>query len=64
MTGVWRGCGAAVWQGGLSGLAWVLDGATWGVGTLRLANGRAEAEKPATAVPGGPEGKGVFDATG
>jgi hypothetical protein len=44
-------------------LAWVLD-ATWGVVALRLANGCAEAEKPATGKYRGRARKeGAFDAT-
>ena len=38
-------------------LAWVLDGATWGLGALRLANCRAEAESPPPASTGGGPGR-------
>ena len=57
-----------LWCRGLAGvafwLAWVLDGATWGVVSPRLANGCAEAEKPATGKYRGRARKeGAFDAT-
>jgi hypothetical protein len=46
-------------------LAWVLRGATWGVVSPRLANRRAEAEKPATGKYRGRAWKeGMADATG
>jgi hypothetical protein len=60
---VWGGRGAAVWQGGLQARL-VLRGATWGVVSSRLANGCAEAEKPATGKYRGRARKeGAFDAT-
>jgi hypothetical protein len=45
--------GATTWQRGFWS-ALVSGGATCGFGLPRLANCRAEAEKPAMAVPGGP----------
>jgi len=49
--------GAPVWARWL--LARLRPGlATWGVVALPLANCRTDAEKPATAVPGGPGKKG------
>ena len=46
-------------------LAWVQDGATWGVVWPRLANGCVEAEKPATGKYRGRARKeGGLDATG
>jgi len=39
-------------------LAWGLDGATWGVGALRVANCCAQAEKPTTGSAGGGPGGG------
>ena len=60
---MWR-----LWRAGLGRvgfwLAWLLDVATWGLVALPLANCRTDAEKPATAVPGGLGREEVFDATG
>ena len=56
------GCGARFRKGG-HWFAWVAEGATWSLGTLRLANGRAEAEKPAAAGAGRAR-KEAGDATG
>jgi hypothetical protein len=61
--GVWGGCGAAVRPGGFW-LAWVRDGATWGVGALPLANRRAEAGSPPRPEPGGLGRRDALDATG
>ena len=58
-----------LWRAGLGRvafwLAWVPDGATWGVVSPRLANGCAEAEKPATGkYRGRAWGREAFDAPG
>ena len=49
---LWRGGRGRVASGVASWLAWGLDRGTWGLGALRLANRRAEAEKPAAAGAG------------
>ena len=44
-------------------LAWVLDGATWGVVSLRLANRRQTQKSPPRECRAGQEGRDGLDAT-